>query len=422
MLKRKSFIRYLLLIPILAAFGAGYVAIPKLMRSVNHECTHVEILGPLAPGLEYIDGSNPILAYHKNKDATYHTKLYHEGDQAIGDDFTYEHTFIGIGFSWNDSYFRGLSAMNVHGNAINFANPDDPIGEDDYFEREKAIALADDLEELIELVGPESWPNIVAVTGFNGGGELEAGQVRKDLFSPVTPENPFHMDGKAAISEGRDEFEDTSNWFHGDPNQLEVRDVAYIMHRFNSGADFSAINVPKHNIMWCTAAETKDSPFIPFDLNDPYVHSAFEDGSYYQSANYSQEEIDAIEDAIMAPDGSVIGDVREIQRRIVEGWFNTTSTCEDAGGRCCPLNCDSYNDCTPLEGTCSSGYCCQGTCGENGDLNLDGIVDDLDVQICVNVFLGSEIDPAILERADVNRDGLVNTLDIQQIVNQSLDG
>jgi hypothetical protein len=383
-----------------------------------HECTHVEILGPLGPGLTYIDGSNPILAYHKNKDATYHTRLYQAGDQAIGDNYTYEHTFIGIGFLWNDSYFRGLSAMNVHGNAINFANPYDPIGEDDYFEREKAISLADDLEELIELVGPESWPNIVAVTGINQGDEIEAGQVRKDEFSPVTPENPFHMDGKASISEGREAFEETSNWFHGDPNLLEVRDVAYIMHRFNDGADFSVINVPVQNIMWCTAAETKESPFIPFELKDPYVHPSFADGSYYESANYSRSEIDSIEDAIMAPDGSVIGDVREIQRRIVEGWFNATSTCEEAGGQCCQNQCGSYEDCAPLEGTCSSGFCCQGTCAENGDINLDGLINEDDVHLCINVFLEVELNPDIVARADINDDGIVNTLDVQEIVNR----
>jgi hypothetical protein len=50
-----------------------------------------------------------------------------------------------------------------------------------------------------------------------------------------------------------------------------------------------------------------------------------------------------------------------------------------------------------------------------GDLNLDGIVDHLDVQLSVNVLLAFERDPAILGRADLNKDGIVNSLDIQEI-------
>jgi len=54
------------------------------------------------------------------------------------------------------------------------------------------------------------------------------------------------------------------------------------------------------------------------------------------------------------------------------------------------------------------------------DLNLDGQVDVLDVQLCVNVFLGSETDPEKVARADVNGDGAVNVLDVQVIVNAYL--
>ena len=55
-----------------------------------------------------------------------------------------------------------------------------------------------------------------------------------------------------------------------------------------------------------------------------------------------------------------------------------------------------------------------------GDINLDGQVDVLDVQICVNVFLGSETDPAAVLRADANSDGAVNVLDVQIVVNTFL--
>jgi len=56
------------------------------------------------------------------------------------------------------------------------------------------------------------------------------------------------------------------------------------------------------------------------------------------------------------------------------------------------------------------------------DLNLDGRIDVLDVQLCVNVFLGSETDPGIVARADVNGDGAVNVLDVQLVVNAFLGG
>jgi hypothetical protein len=56
----------------------------------------------------------------------------------------------------------------------------------------------------------------------------------------------------------------------------------------------------------------------------------------------------------------------------------------------------------------------------DGDLNLDGEVDILDVQLCVSVVMGTEDDPTILARADVNQDGTVDVLDVQEIVNISL--
>ena len=46
----------------------------------------------------------------------------------------------------------------------------------------------------------------------------------------------------------------------------------------------------------------------------------------------------------------------------------------------------------------------------------------LDIQVCVNVFLGLETDPGIVARADVNGDGVANVLDVQAIVNTFLAG
>ena len=57
-----------------------------------------------------------------------------------------------------------------------------------------------------------------------------------------------------------------------------------------------------------------------------------------------------------------------------------------------------------------------------GDLNGDGGVNVLDVQLCVNVFLGTESDPSIVERSDVNQDGQIDVLDVQMVVNILLTG
>ena len=46
----------------------------------------------------------------------------------------------------------------------------------------------------------------------------------------------------------------------------------------------------------------------------------------------------------------------------------------------------------------------------------------LDVQLCVNVVLGLEAEPTIVERADANRDGQANVLDVQIVVNAFLGG
>jgi hypothetical protein len=59
---------------------------------------------------------------------------------------------------------------------------------------------------------------------------------------------------------------------------------------------------------------------------------------------------------------------------------------------------------------------------EQGDLNGDGGVNVLDMQLCINVFLGTESDPRIAANADVNSDGTVDVLDIQLIANIILSG
>jgi hypothetical protein len=57
-----------------------------------------------------------------------------------------------------------------------------------------------------------------------------------------------------------------------------------------------------------------------------------------------------------------------------------------------------------------------------GDLNLDNQVNVLDVQMSVNVVLGTETDPGVLARADLSGDGMVNVVDVQLLVNTFLAG
>ncbi|MFH1440916.1 MAG: glycoside hydrolase family 20 zincin-like fold domain-containing protein [Candidatus Omnitrophota bacterium] len=58
--------------------------------------------------------------------------------------------------------------------------------------------------------------------------------------------------------------------------------------------------------------------------------------------------------------------------------------------------------------------------GSYGDINTDGKVDIIDLQLCVNVVLGVETNPEILTRADVNQDSDVNVADVQKLVNKIL--
>ncbi|RLJ08318.1 MAG: hypothetical protein DRP13_02545, partial [Candidatus Aenigmatarchaeota archaeon] len=78
-----------------------------------------------------------------------------------------------------------------------------------------------------------------------------------------------------------------------------------------------------------------------------------------------------------------------------------------------------------LDGFCSSGYCCYGSCTTShqlpGDLNDDGHVNVQDIQLNVNIILEIENRPDIIARTDVNRDGSVNILDVQKIVNAVLN-
>ncbi|MGA1871174.1 MAG: chondroitinase-B domain-containing protein [bacterium] len=52
-----------------------------------------------------------------------------------------------------------------------------------------------------------------------------------------------------------------------------------------------------------------------------------------------------------------------------------------------------------------------------GDLNRDGAIDIVDVQLCINVIIQTETGPEIINRSDVNGDSKKDVLDVQEIVN-----
>jgi len=58
-----------------------------------------------------------------------------------------------------------------------------------------------------------------------------------------------------------------------------------------------------------------------------------------------------------------------------------------------------------------------GTVYDNGDLNMDGTVNILDVVLIVNVVLNAEQN----DMADLNSDGIINILDIILLVNIILE-
>lgn len=81
---------------------------------------------------------------------------------------------------------------------------------------------------------------------------------------------------------------------------------------------------------------------------------------------------------------------------------------------CSPSGCS-------LESRCIASPIC-GPIVDPEDINLDGKVDDIDANLCTNVFLKKETRSDIVERADVNDDGKVTITDLQQIVNRMLGG
>ncbi|NQT95045.1 MAG: hypothetical protein HQ572_01200 [Candidatus Omnitrophica bacterium] len=263
---------------------------------------------------------NPIIVKLRNSSATvWVVKLYREGtDASSGWGYTYDYDFIAIGNNSSPAYKQMNTAMNTTGSAFMCQNAGGNGGSDNYRVREEAASRSGNYVQMKDYILPESTPNTVLFCGEKDG-KAAIGRLKREVLLDITEDNPFWVLGNSD-STAEALFHNSANWGKGDPTLLDVRDTALIIRKFNSGANFAVIHVPKHKIMWTTVADKDNSPFIPFDLDDPYVYDKFSDGTYTE--RYSPKEIIIIEDAIMAPDGTVIGDVRDIQAKIAEGWFS----------------------------------------------------------------------------------------------------
>lgn len=58
-----------------------------------------------------------------------------------------------------------------------------------------------------------------------------------------------------------------------------------------------------------------------------------------------------------------------------------------------------------------------GVDGKRGDVNNDGEVNIVDVNVVINIILGRTVDDQTLQRADVNKDGEINIIDVNDIIN-----
>jgi hypothetical protein len=91
------------------------------------------------------------------------------------------------------------------------------------------------------------------------------------------------------------------------------------------------------------------------------------------------------------------------------------------GGPCGPGEMYETRTCSP--GGCETETRCIQTSAcavPNADINLDGNVDALDLQICIRVQLGVEKDSDLITRSDLNDDGVVDGEDTNEVIGQLL--
>jgi hypothetical protein len=77
---------------------------------------------------------------------------------------------------------------------------------------------------------------------------------------------------------------------------------------------------------------------------------------------------------------------------------------------CSPSSCNS-------ESRCVSNPICSVNV-DDGDINQDGSVDTIDIQVGVNVILGIETDPSLTQQSDMNNDGVVDETDLNLVLTE----
>ena len=117
-----------------------------------------------------------------------------------------------------------------------------------------------------------------------------------------------------------------------------------------------------------------------------------------------------------------------------------SDTAEQCGGTSC--SCSSWQDQGCGQGSCAdgemlqtrtctpSGCNTQSRCVSNpictvnvdeGDVNQDGAINTIDIQLCVNIILGIETDPNLIQAADMDDDGVVDQTDLDLIVTKNFE-
>lgn len=303
----------LLMAALLSASGTGALA-----------CTQVAMAGPLGPGLTYIDGSTPVIFKHQNAPGNTVIRYKTSGTSAGGTEYepyVYKHSFIYMGRDEAPPTCFSVG-MNDSGTSHATQNWGGTGGPDNWNTRERAMSMGTGFEGYEEIIRAESIANTVVLAGPRGGditsGYITAGYILQGETTIMGPNEPLFLHGEYE-DEFMDEVNNMDNWSRGDPSRLEIRDMAHIWHLHNENSEYGMMAVPQHRVIWLTGGPPAKGPFIPFCIDDPYIHQDFQDLTYYQSLDsepYTLDEIAEIEDAIMAPDGSIIGDIRQIQHAI----------------------------------------------------------------------------------------------------------
>jgi hypothetical protein len=285
-------------------------------------CTQVAMPGPLGVGLTYTNSSDPAILKLQNADGPSLIRYLPAGTQAGGTEYgpyTYEHGFIYMGRDDPTPYCCS-TGMNDSGCANATQNWGGNGGPDNWNTKERAPAMGSNFEEYEDIIRAESFANTVILAGTNQYNVPQAAYILQGVTHIMGQNEPFFLEGYQS-GYFRNEIDKMENWSRGDPSLLEIRDMAYILHLHNHEAQYMMVAVPKYRTIWLSCGYPAKSPLIPFLIDDPYIHPDFQDLTYYNSLDsnpYTLSEIVEIEDAIMAPDGSVIGDIRDIQMRIAK--------------------------------------------------------------------------------------------------------